>query len=110
MSFNLAAAAAGSADLNLLNVFHPSPQVAARGQFPQAVVPRNDSNVPIINMFMDSAAENMEYVASIVDVCPDRTTFAVRCTSGPSYLESGVCGSEAVVRPTIRILNVATER
>ncbi|KAK1750082.1 hypothetical protein QBC47DRAFT_418385 [Echria macrotheca] len=100
MAFNLAGAAfkgVNGVNGDLVNAFQPTPAVAARSQFPKAVVPRNDSNVPTINMFVDGVDEDMEYAASIIDVCPERTTYAIQCTSGPSYLTAGVCGSDGVV-------------
>lgn len=98
MAFNLVGAVAGAADPNLLNVFQPTATVAARSQFPHAVMPRNDSNAPTVNMFIDGMFPDMKYVASIVDVCPDRTTYALRCTEGPALVPTGACGTDGVVR------------
>jgi hypothetical protein len=97
MAFHLAEVAGANTDL--LNAFHPAGPVAARGQFARAVVPRNDSSaVPTVNMFIDGASESMEWAASIVDACGGQTTYALRCTSGPSYMmDQTTCGSNAPV-------------
>ncbi|KAK4120564.1 hypothetical protein N657DRAFT_579689 [Parathielavia appendiculata] len=39
----------------------------------------------------------MKYAASIIDACVDQTTYALRCTSGPSYIRTDVCGANAGV-------------
>lgn len=98
MAFNLAAAAGGPTEL--LDAFLPGAPgpIAGRSQFPQLAA-RNDSSVPTVNLFIDGASPAMKYDASIVDVCGDRTTYAIHCSTGPSYLQaSGVCGARAPVR------------
>lgn len=102
MALNLAAGLAGAGTPELLNAFLPAAPVAVRGlphHAPRMVVPRNDSSVPTVNMFIDGVSPRMKYAASIVDVCAGTTTFALQCTSGPSSLTSGVCGANGVVRP-----------
>lgn len=102
MALNLAAGLAGAGTPELLNAFLPAAPVAVRGlphHAPRMVVPRNDSSVPTVNMFIDGVSPRMQYAASIVDVCAGTTTFALQCTSGPSSLTSGVCGANGVVRP-----------
>lgn len=103
MALNLVAGLAGTtAPEGLLNAFLPAAPVAVRGlphHAPRMVVPRNDSSVPTVNMFIDGASPEMKYAASIVDVCADTTTFALRCTAGPSTIISGACGSNGPVRP-----------
>jgi hypothetical protein len=63
------------------------------------VVPRNDSAVPTVNIFVDGAERDMGFAASVVDVCADATTYALRCTSGPPSLMSVACGANVEVRP-----------
>lgn len=103
MALNLAAGLAGAGTPDLFSgVFLPAAPVAVRGlphHAPRMVVPRNDSSVPTVNMFIDGASPRMQYAASIVDVCADTTTYALQCTSGPSTILSGACGANAPVRP-----------
>ncbi len=101
MVFNLALSAAG-ANTEFLNAFNvPTGPVAARspGQFSRLVVPRNDSSVPTVNLFIDAAYSSAQYAASVVDACKDQTTYALRCTSGPSFVGTATCGPNAPVSP-----------
>ncbi|KAL2131060.1 hypothetical protein VTI74DRAFT_5599 [Chaetomium olivicolor] len=101
MAFNLAGAVGANTEfLNAFQLSGPaSGPVAARGQFPGLVVARNDSesSVPTVNMFIDGKSRSMKYAASIIDACAAQTTYALRCTSGPVYLGSSVCGANAPV-------------
>ncbi|KAK5657208.1 hypothetical protein OQA88_3266 [Cercophora sp. LCS_1] len=96
MAFNFAGNAIAGANSPFLDAFKPNPVAARSNRFTKPIVARNDSDVPTVNMFVDGADEDMKYVASIVDVCTDKTTFALRCTSGPAYLPSGACGSNGL--------------
>lgn len=102
-AFNLAAAVAG-ANNDFLNAFQQSGPVAARGELSRLVVARNDSSVPTINMFIDGESPSMGYAASIIDACVDQTTYALRCTSGPSYIPETLCGADAIVSPIRTLL------
>ncbi len=100
MVFNLALSA--GANTEFLNVFNgPTGPVAARspGQFSRLVVPRNDSSVPTVNLFIDGLSPSMKYAASVVDACTDETTYALRCTSAPSFIGTSTCGPNAPVSP-----------
>ncbi|KAK3901527.1 hypothetical protein C8A05DRAFT_34800 [Staphylotrichum tortipilum] len=105
MAFNLATAAGGPTDL--LDALFPGAlgPISGRSQLPQLAA-RNDSSVPTVNLFIDGVSPAMKYAASIVDVCGDRTTYALHCSSGPSALQaSGVCGASA---PTLTITEAST--
>jgi len=101
MALHLAALAAGGANTDFLNAFQPSAEkVAARSEFPKAVVARNDSGVPTVNMFVDGGSSDLEYAASVIGACNGQTTYAIRCTAGsdtPSFLLENPCGPNAVV-------------
>ncbi|KAK4164364.1 hypothetical protein QBC43DRAFT_50025 [Cladorrhinum sp. PSN259] len=98
MAIDFAHAAAG-ANADFLSVFQPTGRVAARGQHPKLVVARNDSSVPTINMFIDgdTSLGSFKYAGSIIDACVDRTTYALRCTSGPSFVGANTCGPNAQI-------------
>ncbi|KAK4464943.1 hypothetical protein QBC42DRAFT_294589 [Cladorrhinum samala] len=100
MALHLAALAAGGANTDFLNAFQPSAEkVAARSEFPKAVVARNDSGVPTVNMFVDGGSSDLEYAASVIGACNGQTTYAIRCTAGsdtPSFLLENPCGPNAV--------------
>ncbi|KAJ4286890.1 hypothetical protein N0V88_007834 [Collariella sp. IMI 366227] len=90
MAVNLANAA--GANIEFLDIFQQARPVAARGQAPRAILARNDSSVPTINMFIDGESPSMKWVASIVNACGGETTLALRCTAGPS------CGPNNMTR------------
>jgi len=98
MAFQLAAAVAGDANPAFLDVLKPSGPVAARAEFPKLVVARNASNVPTVNMFLDSD-KGYGFAASVVDACGGLTTYAMRCTSAPRGASlADACGPTAGVR------------
>ena len=104
MVFNLALASGANIPAEFLDAFNvPSAPVAARNpaQFSRLVVPRNDSSVPTVNLFIDGYSPSLKYAASVIDACVDQTTYALRCTSAPSYIGTATCGPNAPVSPTI---------
>jgi hypothetical protein len=106
-ALNVATAAAGNLKADVLDGFQPDRPVAARGQAP-TLVGRNNSNVPTVNIFIDSGGvSSFKYAASIIDACVDKTTYAIRCTA-PSYQEG--CGADVEVSPGITtFLNFNTQ-
>ncbi|KAK3331377.1 hypothetical protein B0H66DRAFT_546418 [Apodospora peruviana] len=101
MAYNLLAAA--GADNTFLDAFKPA-AVAARGDShfsSNNILARQNNNssnaVPTVNMFIDSESPDNKFAASIVNACRDQTTYAMRCTSGPSTQTFDVCGPNAPV-------------
>ncbi|OBT73101.1 hypothetical protein VF21_07620 [Pseudogymnoascus sp. 05NY08] len=57
---------------------------------------RNNTATPTprgktVNLFMDSESEEIEFAASIVSVCVDRTVYAIQCTKAPASIGTD-CG------------------
>lgn len=91
MSFN-AIAAAGAGQSELLQFFEHGAPVAGR-----TMLHARNGTDPTINLFIDAVSPKMQYAASIVEVCVERTVYAIHCTSGP--VGSATCGPNAQVRP-----------
>lgn len=102
MSFNAIAKLGAGADL--FQGFQLDAPVVQRSNF-RTVVARNDS-ASTVNLFIDAADENMQYAASIIDACSERTVYAIHCTKGPSYIGSATCGPNAAVRVSIYFVYV----
>lgn len=59
---------------------------------------QSTSSTPSVNLFINDALDgDAAYAASIVTACADQTIYAIRCTSGPVYVEPSICGPDALV-------------
>jgi hypothetical protein len=98
MAFSLAGANVPALDGDW---FNPglSARMAGNEQAPEpfpVLNVRNNSATPTargntVNLFMDSASEEIEFAASIVSVCVDRTVYAIQCTKAPASIGTD-CG------------------
>ncbi|KAH8905744.1 hypothetical protein BR93DRAFT_968978 [Coniochaeta sp. PMI_546] len=93
MSFNAVAAVGAGHDL--FQAFQLGAPVAGRSDV-RTVVARNDSG-STVNLFIDGESPKMQYAASIVEACSERTVYAIHCTKGPSTVGGAMCGPNAPI-------------
>lgn len=98
MAFSLGAAHAPS----LGDWFNPglTPRVVDQDRAPYPILHARNVSTKLdsVNMFVDSLYDDVEYAASIVTACADRTVYALQCTSAPASVGLGSnCGPNGIV-------------
>ncbi|OIW23848.1 hypothetical protein CONLIGDRAFT_637090 [Coniochaeta ligniaria NRRL 30616] len=94
MSFNAIAAVGAGTDL--FQAIQLDAPLAGRSNI-RTLVARNDSSGSTVNLFIDALSPDMQYAASIVEACVERTVYAIHCTKGPSSIGSATCNPNAPI-------------